>query len=369
MHDSIPCVSETSVSVHVVHDVQNALRRARALHAKKELEAAHAEIERARSLAFLPEVAEVEARLLTEEGRLAKARAVLEGRLGCNAPASEAVQQELKSLRDRTASITIGASGPITVDGARVAPHGPAELYLEAGAHLFEIQSFEGSVMRRTMAFAGGESERIEVDNGAPHPCLSPCLAPPWRRHEERGPLGITLGPSVLVDVAGGEQRTDANPLSFGARIAPFVRVAGGEWIEVRGGVLAAPSGSARGFTMPVGGDASVRIFPGGAFSFGVGVTSGYLVAPGPSRAAAGVFDPASSFFIEPSIPFAVGVGPFEIENRVGLLWSGQEDAVRSRFALTYVTLTVGLTWIPKKSRDDDVAGQHRPRVIPFGRR
>lgn len=324
-----------------------ALRAAHALHQKKQTEEALREIERARANAYTAKVAEFGARILLEAGHLAAARVDLEELASCagsQRPVPNDLVEALESARQKTAAVTATA-GDFTIDGAHV-PSG-VPVYLEPGSYDIHVRGFRTEIRRR-MAFAGGETEVIEVDNADFGPCLSVCLSPPPHTDRaRRGLLGASVSPSILTIITGGDG------LTVGAAVAPFVRW-GNEDAELRVGAMATPSGG-RGFTMPVGGFTSLRIFPGaGAVGVGAGVASGYLIAPSPTRDFADVFQPKSSFFVEPCIPISLAFGSFEIEHRIGVMWSGQEDAVRSRFGASYLSVSVGLTWIPRKSRDEE---------------
>jgi hypothetical protein len=65
-----------------------------------------------------------------------------------------------------------------------------------------------------------------------------------------------------------------------------------------------------------------------------------------------------------------VGIGAFEIDVRAGMLFCRQEDAVRSRFGVSYLTIGVGLTWFPlrRSSPSREGVGRREEGSVGYGR-
>ncbi len=342
------CVEEGAADPPRHGDVEKLLEDVKALRKNGDRDAARVMLRRARLQVLYEPALELEAEIEVQAGRIAAARALLELRMQCGgSKVSDATEAWLEDLRSRTAEVTIQNARRMKIDGLELHT-APRVLYFEPGSHSFEIETFDGVTTRREIAFAGGEKEHIEVP-GEPRVCLS--IAIDRNNREEAGPIGITVAPRMMIDVAS----PSGGPLTVGGAITPFGRFAITQSSEFRLGGIIAPSGSSRGFTMPVGATTSLRIYPGSRISIGLGGSGGWLIAPSPSRSAIGAFEATPSPYIEPHVPIGVTIGPIEIEHKIGMMFCGQEDAERSRFGASYVSLSLGVTFLPlRHSRFDD---------------
>jgi hypothetical protein len=162
------------------------------------------------------------------------------------------------------------------------------------------------------------------------------------RRHIS---FGLGGGPIVF-----GSVLDDAHHV--GSHVGGLVNLGVGEHVDVRGGVYAGPSGSARGLFLPLGVDVELRFgHTARPFSAGFAVGVGYLFAPEP--ASADRWAPTDGLYVRPQvIPMALQLSRFEVELSVGVDFVEQRYLDRSRFGPAFVSTGLRFYFVGYESQD-----------------
>jgi hypothetical protein len=137
-----------------------------------------------------------------------------------------------------------------------------------------------------------------------------------------------------------------------GSHVGGLVNLGFGEHVDVRGGVYAGPSGSARGLFLPLGLDVELRFgHTMRPFSAGFAVGVGYLFAPEPSNVDR--WAPDDGLYVRPQvIPMALQLSRFEVELCVGVDFVEQRLLDRSRFGLAYVSTGLRFYFVGYETHD-----------------
>ncbi|MBW2456400.1 MAG: hypothetical protein JRI68_17905 [Deltaproteobacteria bacterium] len=292
-------------------------------------------------------------------GRRPAARAAWERYLACSAADPPSLQRveverEIVDLRAQTAELIVNLPDLgtwVKIDGQLVATVPVDEpLYVDAGHHPVEVVTPHGVRKSAELYFEGGSELELtlaRLDDGmvdpmpclSPHPCLSP-LPPDDRRSGVH--WGATLRPHVWWEMPGD----DATPVGGGAA-ALVLNVGLSRALSFRSSLFAAPTVGSEGFVMPLGASADAYLAFSEEIAIGTGLAGGYLFAPEASRAEVGRFEPTPFLFVQPQlVPLALRLDELEIEIRVGALLSKQFDADTSRVGLSFLTTSVGLTYL-----------------------
>jgi hypothetical protein len=113
-----------------------------------------------------------------------------------------------------------------------------------------------------------------------------------------------------------------------------------------RGSIYGAPSGSSAGFLSPAAIHNALR-FQTDWIGVAIGVSTGYLYLPQPSRAAQDDFEPLSGFFVQPELSASLlALGRFELEPKVGVVLSSQDDVDSTRFSASFVTAGLWVSYV-----------------------
>jgi hypothetical protein len=301
-------------------------------------------------------------------GRQTAARAAWERYLACSAgdPPSlrrVEVEREIADLRAQTTALLVELPAPgtmIKINGELVATVPVREpLYVDAGQHSVEVVTPFGVRKAAVLYFEGGAElvltlARLDDAAVGPNPCLSPlpCLSPPIPEYRRDGlNWGVSLRPHVWWETP----QYDATPAGGGSA-GLVVNVGLSEALEFRSTLFAAPTVGSEGFVMALGLSADAYLGFSEEIAVGTGLSGGYLFTPDPSRAEADRFEPAPFLFVQPQlVPLALRLDELEIEVRVGALLSKQYDAEGSRVGLSYLTTSIGLTYLflPDAYEDD----------------
>ncbi|MBI4704078.1 MAG: tetratricopeptide repeat protein [Deltaproteobacteria bacterium] len=290
-------------------------------------------------------------------GRSAAARAASEKYLACTAGELDSLRRvdlenELAALRQRTALVLldpglIGAN--VALDGEAVATTPAAEpLFVGGGTHRVAVLMPDGRRIEGEVHFPAGGEIRLTLDllraaAVPPQVCLSPPPPPPPEECVRR--RGSHLGLGVAPQLAW--EARDGGRAYFGGALEAVLNVGLSRSFDLHVGAGAAPSGAEDGLRLPVAGALSVRLTPFERFAVATGFSAGYLLAPEPSRAAAGAFEPASGLFVHPEIsPLLVRLGDVELDLRLGAMLSRQQDLGETRFGLSYLTGSVWATYL-----------------------
>ena len=137
-----------------------------------------------------------------------------------------------------------------------------------------------------------------------------------------------------------------------GSHVGGLVNLGVGNHVDLRGGVYAGPSGSARGLLLPLGIDIEVRFGDTTRpFSAGVAIGLGYLVAP--ERSVLDRWMPTDGFYLRPQlIPMALQLDRFEIALAVGLDLVEQRRLERGRFGPAFVSTGLRFYLVGYESQD-----------------
>ena len=292
-------------------------------------------------------------------GRPAAARAAWERYLACSAADPPTLQRveverEIAALRGQTTSVLVELAAPgtmVKIAGKLVATVPVEEpLYVDAGHHPVEVVTPFGVRKAAILFFEGGAElvltlARLDDAMVVPMPCLSPlpCLSvgPPEYRRD-----GLHWGVSLRPHVWWETPEHDATPVGGGAA-ALVVNVGLSRALTFRSTLFAAPTAGTNGFVMPLGVSADAYLAFSDEIAVGTGLSGGYLIGPEPARAEADRFEPAPFLFVQPQlVPLALRFNELEIEVRVGALLSKQYDSDGSRVGLSYLTTSVGLTYL-----------------------
>ena len=298
-----------------------------------------------------------------EQGHYAAARQAWERFLFCTANQREnlrhvEVDRELLQLRNRTAHLIVdhGLAGTkILIDG-KVVTTGVdfLPIYVDAGMHTVEVIAPDGRRMSGQIYVEAGSKfvltrKLIEDVPVTPHPCLSP----PKRDCSNGEPyVALTAGPNLMVQTS-----SDRRTVFVGGFAGFLINQPISCTLNAEARLFAAPSGSDHSFVMPVGASLSLGLEFNEHFSIATSLAAGYLQTPEPSRSVDGIFEPASSFLLQPELtPLLVRFGQIAVEPRIGLVFSQQHDLDGDRFSLSYVRASIGVSylfWEPIRWRED----------------
>lgn len=189
---------------------------------------------------------------------------------------------------------------------------------------------------------APNESDDNDVEDGFTESAPRP---DPEAQPEEPSPVPVDARLSrrhIAFGIGGG-------PIFFGSilgeahyigsNVGGLVNLGFGEHVDARGAVMAAPSASARGLHLPVGGELVFRFgHTAHPISAGVGFAFGYLFTPAPPPES-DRWSPISGAFMRPElIPLAIQLQRFELELYAGVDFVDQRQADKTRFAAGFVS-------------------------------
>lgn len=361
---TLRCPAPGQVSEATRQRAKEHLRRGITLHRNDARQEAAAELRLAYELSGNVRILATLGKLELDLGHLPQAREDLERFIACQTapddPQVVEVEVALEGLRHRTGRMVIALAAPgsvVRVDGRVVATTPTDEpVFLTADYHVIEATMADGRRLETEIGIdPNGQLALTEelLSGAGVQPCLSiePCLRPDvclsideydsWADREGLH-VGLSLAPQLLIQTA--DQSGDV----YGGGLAAFlVNLGFARTLELRMAALIAPGGGEKGFVMPVGSSVALSLGFSEHFATATSLSWGYLLAPEPSRAQAGAFEPSSSFFLQPELsPLVVRFGGFEVDARVGLLLSSQEDLAVERFGLSYVSTSVWLTYL-----------------------
>jgi hypothetical protein len=198
---------------------------------RRDFERALSLFDRAGSLVAAPTIALMQARTLTELGRLASAAerysaAQQTAATDANNPAfqraAEDAERELAALKPRIPTLRVklvgseSSSAEVTIDGRAVAPDAVSvDRWVDPGQHEVAVRTSSGASSARTIVLAEGAREevvfslepavRVPVASPARSPSPMPMEAPPTLPGAPRSPTfgWVTLGTGAALTGAG----------------------------------------------------------------------------------------------------------------------------------------------------------------------
>jgi hypothetical protein len=253
-------------------------------------------------------------------------------------------------------SIVADAPGvAIYVDDAKVgsAPL-PEPIRVLPGHHTITAREATGEgreVARASASVKAGGTAEVTLQASAPSSvdeppqpppqvCLS--LSPPEERVDRRGLApGLAAAPIGFISTLGGDSHHYG-----GVGLSVVLNYGFSDNLAWRGSIYGAPSGSTAGLLSPVAIHNAIRLqtrWVGAS----LGVSTGYLFVPQPSRSAQDAFEPLSGFFVEPELSASLmALGRFEVEPKVGLALSRQDDVDSTRFSASFVTAGIWISYL-----------------------